>query len=248
MTTLALRDVSVEYTTISGPLLALRELTLDVSSGQWVVIVGANGSGKTTLLNAICGDAPLARGVVEIDQHDVSGVARFERFRLIGRVYQNPQDGTAPTLSIFENLCLAARRARRPTLRRLTRRSLLGLSRDRLAAFNVGLEYRLDDPVSSLSGGLRQCVSVVMATLGDVRVLLLDEHVAALDVNTAARVLTGTQELIAATGLTTIMVVHDLDVAKNSGDRLVVLRSGSLALDIDNRDHHVTRQEIANAI
>ena len=204
--------------------------------GQFVVVIGSNGSGKSTLLNLVAGTLQPSAGRVALHGQDLSRQPDYRRARCIGRVMQNPLDGTAPGLTIAENLRLAE--CRRRSL--LQPRALLGLhpgrgDRRRYAALleELGLPLldRLDTPVGQLSGGQRQTVSLVMASLGSPQLLLLDEHTAALDPRAEAAVMALTDRLVARLGTTTLMVTHSLEQALRHGDRLVMLQQGRLIGD-----------------
>ncbi len=211
---------------------ALRGLDLDVAAGEFVTVIGSNGAGKSTLLNAIAGDIDLDAGTVELDRIDVTGWLAARRAALVARVFQDPLSGTCETLTVEENLALATARGRlrglRPALSRPLRRELAA----RVGALGLGLETRLGDRMGLLSGGQRQAVSLLMATLRPSRVLLLDEHAAALDPKTAAYVLSLTTRLVAEHGLTTLMVTHSMRQALDHGTRTVMLHEGRVVLDV----------------
>lgn len=205
-------------------------------SGQFVVLIGSNGSGKSTLLNLIAGRLRAASGSVQLEGGELLRLPEHRRARAIGRVMQNPLDGTAPGLTVAENLRLAE--CRRRSL--LSPRALLGLhpgrcDRRRYAALleelGLPLADRLDTPVGELSGGQRQTISLVMASLGAPRLLLLDEHTAALDPRAEASVMRLTARLVARLGTTTLMVTHSLEQALHFGDRLVMLQAGEVVGD-----------------
>ena len=210
---------------------------LSCPTGQFVVVIGSNGSGKSTLLNLIAGTLKAGAGSVQLEERQLIGWPDYRRARLIGRVMQNPLDGTAPALTIAENLRLAE--CRRCNL--FGRRGLFGGlhpsrgDRRRYGALleELGLPMadRLDTPVGQLSGGQRQTVSLVMASLGEPRLLLLDEHTAALDPRAEASVMTLTDRLVERLGCTALMVTHSLEQALRHGDRLVMLHEGRLIGD-----------------
>ena len=209
---------------------------LSCPSGQFVVVIGSNGSGKSTLLNLVAGTLKAGAGSVRLEGQELLQLPDHRRARRIGRVMQNPLDGTAPALTIAENLRLAERRRRTP----FGPRALLGLhpsrsDRRRYAALleelGLPLADRLETPVGQLSGGQRQTISLVMASLGEPRLLLLDEHTAALDPRAEATVMELTDRLVARLGTTTLMVTHSLEQALRHGDRLVMLQEGRLIGD-----------------
>ncbi|WP_413203986.1 ABC transporter ATP-binding protein [Rhodospirillum sp. A1_3_36] len=211
---------------------ALRGVTLDIPAGQWVTVIGSNGAGKSTLLNALSGAAPLHGGRVLIDHQEVTRWPIHKRAALAARVFQDPLAGTCEGLTVEENMALALRRG---GLRGL-RRALVGGERETLRAglarLSLGLEDRLDDRMGLLSGGQRQAVSLLMATLAPMRILLLDEHTAALDPRTADLILRLTRDLVRERSLTTLMVTHSMRQALDLGDRTVMLHEGKVALDI----------------
>jgi len=210
--------------------------SLHCPSGQFVVLIGSNGSGKSTLLNLIAGSLPATTGSLRLEGRELLRLLAHRRARSIGRVMQNPLDGTAPGLTIAENLRLAE--CRRRSL--LQPRALLGLhpgrgDRRRYAALleelGLPLADRLETPVGQLSGGQRQTISLVMASLGEPRLLLLDEHTAALDPRAEASVMQLTERLVQRLGSTTLMVTHSLEQALRYGDRLVMLQDGAVIGD-----------------
>jgi putative ABC transport system ATP-binding protein len=210
--------------------------SLSCSSGQFVVVIGSNGSGKSTLLNLVAGSLQASGGSVQLEGRELLGLPDHRRARWIGRVMQNPLDGTAPDLTIAENLRLAE--CRRSSL--FSGSGLAGLHPSRadrrrygalLDDLQLPLADRLDTPVGQLSGGQRQTISLVMATLGQPRLLLLDEHTAALDPRAEATVMALTDRLVARLGTTTLMVTHSLEQALRHGDRLVMLQDGRLLGD-----------------
>lgn len=215
---------------------ALRGVDLALAAGEVVTVIGSNGAGKSTLLGVLTGDVRPDAGRVLIDGRDVTGTGAAERARLVARVFQDPVAGTCDQLSIEENMALALARGRRRGLALAVRRTERTLFRERLAALGLGLERRLGDPVRSLSGGQRQAVSLVMATLAPAAVLLLDEHTAALDPRTARFVLDLTDKVIAAHKLTALMVTHSMRQALDHGTRTVMLHEGRIILDVAGLD------------
>jgi len=222
---------------------ALAALDLAIPAGQFVTVIGSNGAGKSTLLNALTGDARPERGRIEIDRQDVTSWPAPARARLIARVFQDPLAGSCEALTIEENLALAAARGRRRGLRPALDGSLRERLRGRLARLGLGLERRLSDRMGLLSGGQRQAVSLLMATLAPMKILLLDEHTAALDPKTAEFVLELTREIVAEQRLTTLMVTHSMRQALDCGTRTVMLHEGRICFDLD----HETRAGLAVA-
>ena len=211
---------------------ALKHLDLDIPAGQFVTVIGSNGAGKSTLLNAITGDVALDSGSVAIDGTEVTRWPAPRRAALVARVFQDPMVGSCESLTIEENMALAAARGSRRGLRRALDRPRRARLRERLAGLGLGLEGRLTDRMGLLSGGQRQAVSLLMATLATTRILLLDEHTAALDPKTAEFVLRLTNEIVTAQKLTTLMVTHSMRQALDCGERTVMLHEGRIVLDI----------------
>jgi putative tryptophan/tyrosine transport system ATP-binding protein len=213
---------------------ALDEVDLSLAPGTFSVVVGTNGAGKSTLLNAIAGSIRPVSGTVVVDGQDVTDWPVHRRARFAARVFQDPMIGTAPSLTIEENLALAhlrgARRGLRLALNAQNRRAY----RDLLATFGLGLESRLGSPVGLLSGGQRQVLALTMSTLATPRILLLDEHTAALDPRIAELVMKATADVIASHRLTAMMVTHNMRHALAYGDRLLMMDAGRIRLDIDS--------------
>jgi putative ABC transport system ATP-binding protein len=212
---------------------ALDEVDLELARGSFTVVLGTNGSGKSSLLGAVAGSLPLARGRVFLEGREVTAWSEQRRARLIGRVFQNPFAGTASDLSVGENLTLAARRGAGRWLRPALGADRRHAIRQRLARLEMGLEDRLDSPIGLLSGGQRQAVTVLMATMVRPSLLLLDEHTAALDPRSAEVVLRLTQEVITRGGLTALMVTHSMAQAAKLADRVLIMHRGRLAYDLD---------------
>lgn len=211
---------------------ALRGLALILPEGQFVTVIGSNGSGKSTFLNVLSGEVTPETGGVLIGGEDVTGWSTPKRAGLVARVFQDPMAGTCEGLSIVENLALASSRGRRRGFTAAVRPALSDMFRDKIASLGLGLEGRLGDRMGLLSGGQRQALSLVMATLNPMKVLLLDEHTAALDPKTAAFVMELTDRLVGDGGLTTLMVTHSMRQALDHGDRTVMLHEGKVVLDV----------------
>ena len=210
---------------------ALRELNLSLPTGQFVTVVGTNGAGKSSVIRVVAGAERPTRGRVTMDGRDVTRLPDYRRSGLVARVFDDPRAGTAPELSIEDNLALAMSRGRRRGLRFALRGDRRAVMRDHLAGLGLGLERRLGDRVGLLSAGQRQSLTMVMAALAAPRVLLLDEHLAALDPATSRTVLRLTRELVAELGCTTLMVTHNMDHALDLGDRLLVMSRGRVVAD-----------------
>jgi len=211
---------------------ALRGLSLDIPQGQFVAVIGSNGAGKSTFLNAVSGELSLDSGVIEIDGVAVTRQPVWERAGRVARVFQDPLAGTCEDLTIEENMSLALSRGQPRGFARALDKSSRELFQERLAVLGLGLERRLSDRIGLLSGGQRQAVSLVMAALQPSRILLLDEHTAALDPKTAAFVLDLTTRIVAEHGLTTMMVTHSMRQALDVGERTVMLHEGKVVLDV----------------
>lgn len=221
-------------TPIENP--ALRGLDLSIPSGQFLTVIGSNGAGKSTLLNAISGDLRVDAGSIRIDGQDVTRLAAWQRAGLVARVFQDPMAGTCEALTIEENLALAWLRGERRGLRRALKPALREAFRERLASLQLGLENRLADRMGLLSGGQRQAVSLLMASLKPSRILLLDEHTAALDPKTAGFVMELTERIVREHRLTTLMVTHSMRQALDHGDRTIMLHQGQVVLDVDGAE------------
>jgi putative ABC transport system ATP-binding protein len=212
---------------------ALRGLDLTIPSGQFVTVIGSNGAGKSTFLNALSGDLMVDHGTIRIDDQDVTRLTAWQRSHLVARVFQDPMAGTCEALTIEENMSLAWRRGADRRLRLAVNSQLRELFREKLSILNLGLENRLADRIGLLSGGQRQAVSLVMASLRPSRILLLDEHTAALDPKTAAFVLELTARIIEESQLTAMMVTHSMRQALDYGVRTVMLHEGRVILDVN---------------
>jgi putative ABC transport system ATP-binding protein len=211
---------------------ALDGVTLTLEKGSFTVVIGTNGSGKTTLLNAVAGSFTPDAGRIRLDGTDITRWPEHRRATMVGRVFQDPYAGTAPRLTVWENLALAARRGLRRRPIPLLRGGDRAGFRAALARIGLGLEERLDAPIGMLSGGQRQAITLVMACLRAPQLLLLDEHTAALDPRSARQVILLTTELVGERNLTTMMVTHSMQQAFDCGDRLVAMHRGKPYLDV----------------
>ena len=211
---------------------ALQGVSLHLESGDFVTVIGGNGAGKSTMLNAVAGVWPVDSGKIIIDGVDVTSLPEHKRAKYIGRVFQDPMTGTAATMQIEENLALARRRGARRTLRSGITKAERQEYRELLKILDLGLEDRLTSKVGLLSGGQRQALTLLMATLQKPKVLLLDEHTAALDPKTAAKVLATTDRIVNRDHLTTIMITHNMRDAIAHGNRLIMMNEGQIILDI----------------
>ena len=212
--------------------LALDNFSLTLEDGDFVTVIGGNGAGKSTMMNAIAGVWPVDAGKIIIDGVDVTKLPEHKRAKYLGRVFQDPMTGTAATMGIEENLALAKRRGHVRTLRAGLRRKEREEYRELLKILDLGLEDRLTSKVGLLSGGQRQALTLLMATLQKPKLLLLDEHTAALDPKTAAKVLETTEFIVQRDQLTTLMITHNMRDAIAHGNRLIMLNEGRIILDI----------------
>ncbi len=211
---------------------ALKGVSLHLDEGDFVTVIGGNGAGKSTLLNAIAGVWPVDSGSITIAGQDVTGLPDYRRAFLIGRVFQDPMTGTAATMQIDENLALAARRGQRRGLSWGITAQEREDYRERLKLLDLGLDERLTQKVGLLSGGQRQALTLLMATLQRPKLLLLDEHTAALDPKTAEKVLNATERVVTSGHLTTLMITHNMRDAILHGNRLIMMNEGEIVLDI----------------
>lgn len=211
---------------------ALTGVDLTLADGDFVTVIGGNGAGKSTLLNMIAGVYPLDSGTIELDGEDISRLSEPKRAKYLGRVFQDPMRGTAADMQIEENLALAKRRGERRTLRWGITRAEREEYAELLKKLDLGLETRMQAKVGLLSGGQRQALTLLMATLTSPRVLLLDEHTAALDPKTAAKVLDLTEQIVAERKLTTLMVTHNMNDAIRLGNRLIMMHEGRVIYDV----------------
>lgn len=218
-----------------------RDFSLQIAQGSFVSVVGSNGSGKTSLLNILCGSIPVESGSILMDGVDITKVKEFRRYRRMGRVYQNPAMGTCPTMTILENLSMADNKGRPYNLGFGTNKRRIQAYKDMLAPLGLGLEDKLGIPVGSLSGGQRQALALLMATMTPIDFLILDEHTAALDPKTAEIIMELTAKIVKEKHLTTLMVTHNLRHALTYGDRLLMLHEGQVVLDRQGEEKRATQ-------
>lgn len=215
--------------------IALNELSLELKPGDFVCIIGGNGAGKSTLLNSIAGVFPVDRGKIVIDGQNVENQPEYARASFIGRVFQDPMMGTAASMTIEENLAMAVKRGSRRRLRRAISSQDRAFFSEQLSLLGLGLENRLSTRVGLLSGGQRQALTLLMATLVSPKILLLDEHIASLDPGTAQIVLELTQKIVSKERLTTLMVTHNMEDALNIGNRTIMMHEGQIILDLTDK-------------
>lgn len=224
---------------------ALRGVSLTLKDGDFCTVIGGNGAGKSTMLNAVAGTFSVDSGAIVIDGVDVTRLPEHKRAKFIGRVFQDPMMGTAPTMQIEENLALAARRGQPRGLGWGITKTERADYRELLRDLGLGLEDRLTSKVGLLSGGQRQALTLLMATLQKPKLLLLDEHTAALDPATAAKVLELSDQIVEENGLTALMITHNMTDAIKHGNRLIMMDQGRIILDIEGEDKkHLTKKDL----
>ena len=211
---------------------ALNGVTLHLKEGDFCTVIGGNGAGKSTLLNAVAGVWPVDQGSISIGGVDLTHMPEHKRAKYIGRVFQDPMMGTAASMQIEENLALAARRGKSRTLRAMITKAEREEYIERLKILDLGLEERLTSKVGLLSGGQRQALTLLMASLVKPKLLLLDEHTAALDPKTAAKVLDATEKIVSRDNLTTMMITHNMKDAIAHGNRLIMMYNGKIVIDV----------------
>ncbi len=224
---------------------AIDGLSLSLKEGDFVTVIGGNGAGKSSLLNAVAGVWPVDSGSIELAGENITGLPEYKRAKLIGRVFQDPMMGTAPDMWIEENLAIAMRRGEKRKLKWMITKQDRELYREKLSELGLGLEDRLQVKVGLLSGGQRQALTLLMATLKSPKLLLLDEHTAALDPATAAKVLELSDSVVEKNNLTTLMITHNMTDAIRHGNRLIMMNAGHIILDIEGEEkQHLTKQEL----
>jgi putative ABC transport system ATP-binding protein len=224
---------------------ALRDIDITVATGQFVTVIGSNGAGKSTLLNIFAGELVPDEGRVLIDDCDITTWPVHRRARMMARMFQDPRSGLCEAMSIIENIGVASARTSPRGFRFSITSEIRRAAVERLAMLGLGLERRLDEPVSLLSGGQRQALALIMATLGPTRVLLLDEHTAALDPAAAELVMKLTDEAVHTLGITTVMVTHSMRQALDYGTRIIMLHQGHVTLDLSGEEKSaVTMEEL----
>jgi len=201
---------------------------LNINPGDFVSVIGSNGSGKTTMLNLICGSIPLDKGTILINNQKINTLKEFERYKTIGRVYQDPSKGTCPTMTILENMSLADNKKR------------IDYYKELLSQLNLGLEDKLGVKVGLLSGGQRQAMALLMTTMSPIEILILDEHTAALDPKTAEIIMELTNNIVKKKKITTLMVTHNLMHALHYGNRLIMMHEGNAIMDLNEQDKKST--------
>ena len=224
---------------------ALTDVDLKLNEGDFVTIIGGNGAGKSTTLNTVAGVFAVDKGTIEVDGVDVTRLPEFKRAKYLGRVFQDPMTGTAATMNIEENMALAMRRGEKRTLRWGISNMERDMYREQLRTLGLGLEDRMSSKVGLLSGGQRQALTLLMAALRTPKLLLLDEHTAALDPKTAAKVLELTEKIVAEQKLTAMMVTHNMKDAIAMGNRLIMMNAGRVVVDVRGEEKKkLTREDL----
>jgi putative tryptophan/tyrosine transport system ATP-binding protein len=222
---------------------ALQGVSATIDEGSFTVVIGTNGSGKSTLLNAIAGTFIVDQGRLLLAGQDITAWPEYRRAALLGRVFQNPFSGTAPSLTVAENLAIASRRGAKRGLGPAVSSRMRQQIRDAVGQLNLGLEDRLDNPIGTLSGGQRQALTLLMAVWQKPMLLLLDEHTAALDPKSAEQIVTTSEDVIARSKLTTLMVTHSMQQAARLGDRLLMMHRGKVLLELRGEQKKRVRPE-----
>lgn len=221
------KDTANEHT-------ALRNINLTLNDGEFVTIVGSNGAGKSTLFNMICGTFQQDKGKILLDDKDISFMPEHKRARLIGRVFQDPMKGTAPNMTIEENLALAYSRAGSSSFSQAIGKKKRKFFEEQVSRFDMGLEDRMKTKIGLLSGGQRQVVTLLMCTIVTPKLLLLDEHTAALDPVTADKVMKITNDIVRENNITTMMITHNMSQALTTGTRTIMMDNGEIIIDLDS--------------
>ena len=233
---LKIRGISKKFKTINGEKVIFEGLDLDIKDGDFVTVIGSNGAGKSTLMNLVIGDIEAEDGKILLDSDDITRVDAHIRAKYISKVYQNPTFGTAPSMTIKENMAMAENKAKSFGLRFGLKKGAESRYKEILKTLGLGLENQLDTPVGLLSGGQRQCLSLIMTTMQKPKMLLLDEHTAALDPKTSIMIMEKTREIVERDNLTTLMITHNLQDAIDYGNRLIMLHNKEIILDIRGED------------
>ena len=215
---------------------ALKNINLVINKGDFITIIGGNGAGKSTLFNAISGVFPLDSGSITINDVEISSTEEFERAKYISRVFQNPLDNTAPRMTVAENMALALNRGERRTLKSSKNKENIALFENLLKNLNLGLEQKLDTEMGVLSGGQRQAIALLMATMKAPELILLDEHTAALDPKTQKKIMLLSEEKVKEKNLTALMITHNLQDALTYGNRMLLLHQGEIVRDFSEEE------------
>jgi len=233
---LQIKHLSKSFQTSESLHKVIDDLSLEIEDGEFVTIIGSNGSGKTTLLNLICGTYIPDEGQILINGKDITHLKEHKRAKFLGRVFQDPKMGTVSNMEIEENLALAYRRGKHHGLRNRISAKERELFKEQLKQLDLGLENRIHSSIGLLSGGQRQAITLLMACLNNPQLLLLDEHTAALDPKTAAKVMSFTDKVVSEKKITTFMITHNMKDAIKYGNRLIMLNKGKIVLDVKGKD------------
>jgi len=238
-------NINKEFKTDDGIHRVLKDINLEINDGDFISIIGSNGSGKSTLLNVISGFYLPTSGKIILNDKDITKLKEHKKAKYIGRVFQDVNLGTIGDISIEENLALAYKRGDKRGLKWALKKEYLDIYKEKLSPLGLNLESRLKEPIKSLSGGQRQAITILMATLKRPDILLLDEHTAALDPKTSKKIMSLTEELIKEYSLTSIMVTHNMKDALKYGNRLIMIQDGRIICDVrDEEKRNLTIEEI----
>ena len=221
--------------------------SIDINKGDFITIIGSNGAGKSTLLNLISGNINIDSGLIVLDGKDVSYKEEFKRAKYIGRVYQNPSFGVSPNMTILENLALADNKGKKYGLSFGINKKRIEYYKELLTKLDLGLENKLYNKVTLLSGGQRQALTLMMAVMSEPKLLLLDEHTAALDPKTSLKIMEITEKIVKDTNITTMMVTHNLKQAIKTGNRLIMMHRGKILIDVKGKEkEELTTEKLMN--
>ncbi|MBI6871302.1 ABC transporter ATP-binding protein [Clostridium aciditolerans] len=213
-----------------------KDLSLNINKGDFVTIIGSNGAGKSTILNLISGSLPIDNGSIILEGKEISALPEYKRTKFIGRVFQNPTLGTSPSMTILENLSMAYNKGKAFNLTACVNKKNIGFFKEMLSELSLDLENVIDTKVGLLSGGQRQALSLLMSTMSNPELLLLDEHTAALDPRTSENIIEMTKKTVTGKNITTLMVTHNLSHAINTGNRLIMLHRGEAIVDVSDKE------------
>lgn len=233
-----IKELSKKFVVLGQEKVIFDNLNLKINDGDFVTILGSNGAGKSTLMNLIIGNLTPEEGKIFVDGKNVTYMDKHRRARFISKVYQNPTFGTAPSMTIKENMAMAANKGKKFDLTFGLKKSQVPEFKKMVATLGLGLENQMETPVGSLSGGQRQCLSLIMATMNAPRLLMLDEHTAALDPKTSIMIMEKTKEIVGNNKLTTLMITHNLEDAIKYGNRLIMLHNKEIILDVRDEEKY----------
>lgn len=245
---LQVQDISVTFNPgTEAEMVLYQGLNILINEGEFVTIIGSNGSGKSTLLNMVCGQVKPDLGIISFEGENILNKKDYKRFSNISRVYQDPMSGTSPTLTVAENLSLALNKRKLFNFKKALNKADYLMFAEKLKTLNMGLENKLDVKVGQLSGGQRQALSLLMSLMNNPKLLLLDEHTAALDPKSSEAIMALTDKLVKESNITTVMVTHNLQHALDYGDRLLMFHGGKIIVDIKkNEKKKLVRQDLVD--